>query len=1197
MVLAFLLLGTSFTSVLNVHPAHAASTLLNDNFTQDSALNTNLWTYPTSTLSTMATETSECPGNPSCPPSTFVTPQLTFSSLSSPMISNGQAYAQSNSLTLPTGGQAYIYGFSDGGRQPTTSFQNGELYSFSVADAVGQTADGIAITTSNTNSFTTSDSSYSITGAEISGYSTFTSFEGDSGSNPDATTASVTFTVSVANSLTVIVALASSQSNLVLSGPTLTVAAESVIFPGGTDPVEIAYGYLSPGTYTVTETTAPTCTDGCEIGAATDLIGAFVFAAPKSSGMDMQGAVCCYTFTGIQSVNSFSLPLDLKAEVTMDQSYGGTFELTLVNSQVTNFIRVIGNALPQQYFPGIFVMDGSTGFNNYGQRVILDSSPQTGVAYVVDISVDSTGYATVNLEDTTGNVIGSASNLFVGTGSSYYVVLAQSEGAPPLTGPNEATWADVELSSPSTPLSVTVSPTYAATVLGSVIGFGASATGGSGTYVDYYWHWTGAAVGSYDSGTSDQFIFVPVIVGNYQVYVVVTDSLGSSKTSQNVPVSVAAPQSPWSTKGPESIGPNKLAGKVNTLSISSDMNTIYAGSGIGQGSSGPYSDGGAYLTTNGGSHWSQIDGTNPNALTDTHVSAILMNPANSQIALAGTWDSGIFRTSTGGTQWSNVDPAVSQVDTILAFGNSVFAGTSNGIISSDINSFGSNPWSMCATCSTNEAVRVLVAASPQANTMYAGLDSLTSSGSPVVMISTDGGISWNSTTGSLPPNHGTTYDTIWSMAASPNPVHSKWVYAVVGPFGGIPASQGGGYIPVHNLYQSTSGGKSWSPLPVNNVQVVAVDSTGSIVYAFGDGFWSKSTTGGATFSSPMQFGKDVRFAEIDPQNSNIVIIASDQGIFETTNGGSTWSSLNGDLTTSLLTGGGVSSDGKLLVAAAQDFQATPLESFDSGTNWQLGPVSGEAGDALVNPTSGSYVDFYSQYGLYQSNDNGKTFNQAAGVPVVTTVGTCDSNIIAVDSSNTQNVFVASSGGLYKNSNYGYGSWNLINSLSATKLTAAAVDGNTLYVTDQNTLHYSVDGGATWDQLGKSSAPAGIVAVAINPLKPSTVYVGTTSGLYKSIYGGSGLFSPVSGFTSVAVPSGPPCSGVESIDFEVIHGQPVLFVGTGAGLFVSPDLGNTWQSLTFNIIATEITSIHYVGGNLYVTTYGEGFLEWANFVHV
>lgn len=71
----------------------------------------------------------------------------------------------------------------------------------------------------------------------------------------------------------------------------------------------------------------------------------------------------------------------------------------------------------------------------------------------------------------------------------------------------------------------------------------------------------------------------------------------------------------------------------------------------------------------------------------------------------------------------------------------------------------------------------------------------------------------------------------------------------------------------------------------------------------------------------------------------------------------------------------------------------------------------------------------------------------------------------------------------------------------------------------------------------------------------------------------------------------------SLYFADINNQLVLFVGTGAGIFESPDLGTTWQNRTYNLISTEVTSIEYADSNLYATTCGDGSLEWPDFVAI
>jgi len=92
---------------------------------------------------------------------------------SGPTISNVTVVNQRTSLTLPSGGQIYIYAFATDGSARTYPFANSLGYLVppsSIRNMDGNTVAGVAITTSNTNSYATSTSSYTIAGASVSGF-------------------------------------------------------------------------------------------------------------------------------------------------------------------------------------------------------------------------------------------------------------------------------------------------------------------------------------------------------------------------------------------------------------------------------------------------------------------------------------------------------------------------------------------------------------------------------------------------------------------------------------------------------------------------------------------------------------------------------------------------------------------------------------------------------------------------------------------------------------------------------------------------------------------------------------------------------------------------------------------------------------------------------------------------------------------
>ena len=98
---------------------------------------------------------------------------LTPAYASSPTISNATVVSQATSLTLPSGGQLYIYALATDGSKSTNYFTNslGYLYPPTSIDNVnGVLVAAVAVSTSNTNSYTTSTSSYTIAGASVSGF-------------------------------------------------------------------------------------------------------------------------------------------------------------------------------------------------------------------------------------------------------------------------------------------------------------------------------------------------------------------------------------------------------------------------------------------------------------------------------------------------------------------------------------------------------------------------------------------------------------------------------------------------------------------------------------------------------------------------------------------------------------------------------------------------------------------------------------------------------------------------------------------------------------------------------------------------------------------------------------------------------------------------------------------------------------------
>ncbi|MGP8057023.1 MAG: beta strand repeat-containing protein [Nitrososphaerales archaeon] len=216
-----------------------------------------------------------------------------ISSASSPTaitLSSATVTDQAKSLTLPSGAPLYVYALSTGGGLTSSGFANGEYAS--VTDADLNLVAAMAITTSNTNSYTSSSGYYDIGGVGVSGYQTYSASDGVNGAS-GATYASDSFTVGTAGSLILVIAIAGGGSciSVSLSGPNapaLTIAASDSTASGNPPAITIAYATSSStGSLTASESTSqcssnPSLQNPKNVG---DLVGVVVFTPVSTASV------------------------------------------------------------------------------------------------------------------------------------------------------------------------------------------------------------------------------------------------------------------------------------------------------------------------------------------------------------------------------------------------------------------------------------------------------------------------------------------------------------------------------------------------------------------------------------------------------------------------------------------------------------------------------------------------------------------------------------------------------------------------------------------------------------------------------------------------------------------------------------------------------------------------------------------------
>jgi hypothetical protein len=172
------------------------------------------------------------------------------------------------------------------------------------------------------------------------------------------------------------------------------------------------------------------------------------FVAPQLSfehGLQLSGTTEDFQTTGVQSAAVFLAPFTVKARVTPIAGTANPFEVFLVSPDLTEYVTLAANVSPAYHGMWVGAPNIAPLFD-LGEQFSPPFNPVLGTTYVVSMSVDDSGVASVSVADSAGKVLGTASGLQSGTGP-FYLVLGQRIGLAP-AGPQEAVWTSVEVSRP-----------------------------------------------------------------------------------------------------------------------------------------------------------------------------------------------------------------------------------------------------------------------------------------------------------------------------------------------------------------------------------------------------------------------------------------------------------------------------------------------------------------------------------------------------------------------------------------------------------------------------------------------------------------------------------------------------------------------------------------------------------------------------
>ncbi len=319
------------------------------------------------------------------------------------------------------------------------------------------------------------------------------------------------------------------------------------------------------------------------------------------------------------------------------------------------------------------------------------------------------------------------------------------------------------------------------------------------------------------------------------------------------------------------------------------------------------------------------------------------------------------------------------------------------------------------------------------------------------------------------------------------------------------------------MYKSTDGAANWSNdnygfgaatsgnFGSTTVTSLVIDPTqSSIVYAGTGAGVFKSTNGGRTWTA-MNNGltsRSVVAIVIDPSTPSTLYVAVSgfsgiRGVYKTTDGGSSWNRRSNGIIESEPVSLTVDPDTPNTLYVGVSFCCVTgthiYKTTDGADSWS--PIAGATplvpASIAIDPFNSStlYVADAVSPGAVHKGSNGGTTWQNLGLP-----GTAPVRSVVVSPLTQGLVYAGTDQALFRSVNGGT-SWTQIPNRSG-KVVFDPVSSSTIYLLanpfefNLQGLFKSTDNGQTWVQMNKGLNTPQATALAIDPLRPSTLYLGS-----------------------------------------------------------------------------------------------------------
>ena len=651
-----------------------------------------------------------------------------------------------------------------------------------------------------------------------------------------------------------------------------------------------------------------------------------------------------------------------------------------------------------------------------------------------------------------------------------------------------------------------------------------------------------------------------------------------------------ASNSNWKPLGPTNVpiilsnGKNRGVGRINAIAFDPyDKDIIYVGS----------PGGGFWKSTDGGANWV----TTSDDLPVLGVSSIAINPNNTDIIYIATGDAnasdtysiGVLKSVDQGDTWSTTGlsynvSANKRVNKILINPNntdSVFAATNTNIM---LSVDGGISWNNCAPLGRWRDIEFMPG---NPNIVYAAKQS---SGGSNVYRSLDGGGNWSVI------NNGVSSSGKYRPLIAVTPINPNVIYALYS------ASD----YSFHGIYKSIDGGDNWN-LQSNSPNILGRDTDGTgtggqswydlslgvsnndenHLFVGGINLW-ESTDGGVNWNIEASSGNgnyaymhvDQHCLEFHPI-TNVPYAGNDGGLYKYLDNLNNWIDISDGLEISQFYKLGLSeSNASKLIAGAQDNGTEML------TNGVWDAVRGSDGmECAIDPYDEDLLYSSSQYGgLRKSFNGGNNWDNIKPVSYdgawVTPYKIHPNNNNMIVAGYDEVYLSLTSGAVWDSISY-----NVSGGQSVRTIALAPSNEDYIYAATYSRLMKTTNMGQSWTSIKPGLPNYNISDVTVSDKDPNKLWVtmseyNASNKVFESSNGGATWTN----ITGANLPNLP----VNCIVYQA-NANEDLYIGTDIGVYHKDNTMSDWAPYKNglpNVVVNEL-EIHYPTNRIRAATFGRG----------